>query len=137
MDLTLPCRISGQNPNWSAGLFQKEGYVKGDYGSGKNRYRALGVDHVGFAYIPLYVDLAEKTHILAGHPVVADSKGKDLFIQVTKVGVNPDRWHLSVNNPTNDTITTPLWTTMDLPGLKVPAGPLTLKPGEYRVVSTD
>jgi hypothetical protein len=129
--------VSGLKPNWSAGLFQKEGYVKGDYGSGKNRYRALGLDFHGFAYIPLYVDLAEKNHILAGHPVVTFPEWEALSIQVTKVGINPDRWHVSVNNPTYRTITTRLRTTMDLPGLKVPDQPLTLKPGEYRVVSAE
>ena len=62
LELTVPCRIVGLNPRWSAGLFQRKGYVKGDYGSGENRYRALGLDLAGNAYVPLYVDLADVTH---------------------------------------------------------------------------
>lgn len=134
LDLTLPCRIQRLNPRWSAGLWQKQGYVKGDYGPGENRYRALGMDLEGIAYIPLYVDLAEMTHLVAGHPVIAGPEGKELFIQVTKVGSQPDRWHVSVNNPTDQTVTTTLTRAMDLPGLDFPRQAVTLQPGEYRVL---
>ncbi len=134
LSLTLPCRIVGLNPRWSAGLLQKQGYVKGDYGSGENRYRALGLDLEGNAYLPLYVELAERTHVVAGHPVIAGPEGAELFIQVTKVGHNPDRWHVSVNNPTDRAITTTLRAEMALPGLELPAEPVTLQPGEYRVL---
>jgi hypothetical protein len=134
LSLTLPCRVTGLNPRWSAGLFQKQGYVKGDYGSGENRYRALGLDLEGNAYVPLYVELAERTHVVAGHPVIAGPEGSELFIQVTKVGRNPDRWHVSVNNPTDRAITTTLRAEMKLPGLDFSPRALTLKPGEYRVL---
>ncbi len=134
MSFTLPCRIVGLNPRWSAGVFQKQGYVKGDYGSGENRYRALGLDLAGSAYLPLYVDRAPVTHVVAGHPVIAGPEAKDLFIQVTKVGQNPDRWHVSVNNPMDRPITTSLRRAMALPGLDLPDRPITLKPGEYVVL---
>jgi hypothetical protein len=134
LSLTVPCRITGLNPRWSAGLLQKQGYVKGDYGNGENRYRALGLDLEGNAYVPLYVELAERTHMVAGHPVIAGAEGADLFIQVTKVGHDPDRWHVSVNNPTDRVITTTLRAAMPLTGLDLPVQPLTLQPGEYRVV---
>jgi len=134
LDLTLPCRIVGLNPRWSAGLFQKTGYVKGDYGAGENRYRALGTDLGGNAYLPLYVDRAETTHVVAGHPVIAGPEGKDLFIQVTKVGQEPDRWHVSVNNPTDQPIATTLEKAIDLPAFEFPKTTLTLKPGEYVVL---
>jgi len=133
-DLTLPLRIMNLNPRWTAGLFQKFGYVKGNYGTGENRYRPLGIDVYGNAYVPLYVDLAEKTHIIAGHPVVADGAGQALFIQVTHLYDNPHQWHVSVNNPTDETISTTLRATMKLPGLDLPQTEITVRPGEYRVI---
>ena len=92
------------------------------------------MDLAGNAYVPLYPDLAELTHVVAGHPVVAGPEGKDLFIQVTKVGQNPDRWHVSVNNPTDQPITTTLKKAIALPGFDFPDKHITLKPGEYTVL---
>jgi hypothetical protein len=134
LSLTLPCLISGLNPRWSAGLLQQQGYVKGDYGDGNHRYRALGLDLEGNAYVPLYVELAPQTHIVAGHPVTAGPEGTELFIQVTKVGHDPDRWHVSVNNPTDRVITTTLRPAMELPALTFSSQSVTLQPGEYRVL---
>jgi hypothetical protein len=131
---TLPCRIVGLNPHWSAGLLQRCGYVKGDYGTGENRFRALGTDSAGNAYLPLYPELAERTHVVAGHPVVAGPEGKELFIQVTKVGTNPDRWHVAVNNPTDLPIRTTLSRSIDLAGLTLPEQPVLLEPGAYVVL---
>ncbi|MGH9963143.1 MAG: hypothetical protein ACREBC_39505, partial [Pyrinomonadaceae bacterium] len=133
-NLTLPLRITGLNKRWTAGLFQKKGYVKGDYGTGDNRFRELGMDVFGFAYVPIYVDKAEETHMLAGHPVVADENGKELFIQVTHVYENPHRWHVSVNNPTDKPIKATLSKAMDLPGFIFHNTAITLKPGEYKVI---
>ena len=135
LDLTLPCRVQGLNPRWSAGLFQKQGYTKGDYGTGENRYRSLGMDWAGNAYIPLYVDYANVTHILAGHPVIAGPEGRELFIQVTKVGENPDKWHVSVNNPTDHPVKTKLQKTLDLPGMDLKIIEIMLQPGEYKVIT--
>jgi hypothetical protein len=132
--LTLPLRVNSLNRRWTAGLFQKQGYVKGDYGKGHNRYRPLAVDDAGFAYVPMYVDLADTTHMLAGHPVVADEQGKELFIQVTRLYENPDQWHVSINNPTTGQIRTRLTQRMALPGLNFPTTTVTLKAGEYRVL---
>ncbi len=134
LDFTLPCRIVGLNPRWSAGLWQKQGYVKGHYGSGANRYRTLGTDLDGCAYLPLYVDRASTTHVVAGHPVVAGPEAKDLFIQVTHVGRDPDRWHVSVNNPTDQPVATTLKKSIELPGFEFPPTTLKLKPGEYVVL---
>lgn len=134
LGLTLPVRVNGLNPRWSTGLFLRKGYVKGDHGPGVDRYRALGLDQEGHAYVPLYVDLAETTHVLAGHPLVAGPEGKDLFLQVTKVADQPHRWHISVNNPTDQPITTTLKKSIDLPGLDFPDRTLTLAPGEYLVL---
>ena len=132
--LTLPLRINGLNRRWSAGLFQKAGYVKGDYGSGANRYRPLGVDRWGCAYVPLYVDMVPKTQVLAGHPVVADQRARELFIQVTHLFEKPQQWHVSVNNPTDRPIETELHKTMELPGFVFKKRSVTLQPGEYRVL---
>ncbi|MHB9134043.1 MAG: CehA/McbA family metallohydrolase domain-containing protein [Armatimonadota bacterium] len=134
LSLTLPVRVLGLNTRWSAGLFQKQGYTKGFYGPGENRYRALGLDFYGNGYIPVFVDYAETTSMVAGHPIVAGLEGKELFIQVTNVSGPPDRWHVSVNNPTDRVITATLKKAMDLPGLDFPEKKITLKPGEYVVL---
>jgi hypothetical protein len=137
--LTLPVLVTGLNRRWSAGLWQLNGYVKGDYGSGVNRYRALGLDLDGRAYVPLYPDLAQHTEVEVGHPVTADTRGKDLFIQVTALcggtDANPAyEWTVEVNNPTDQPITTTLHRNMDLPGFAFSTQDLTLAPGDDRVV---
>ncbi len=79
------------------------------------------------------------THVMIGHPVVADAAGKDLFIQVTRLndGLDgrPPAWHLSVNNPTDRPLTSTLRKVMDLPGLRFVQEKITIGPGEYRVLS--
>ncbi len=132
--LTVPLRIAGLNPRWSAGLLQKTGYTKGFYGPGKDRWRALGIETGGYAYVPLYVDRADTTSILAGHSVTADRGGEDLFIQVTNTGGAPPHWHVSVNNPTDHPIRTVLHNAMHLPGISFEERPLRLKGGEYVVL---
>lgn len=134
LNVTLPLRVNGLNRRWSAGLFQKQGYVKGDYGTGANRYRPLGVDQFGFAFVPMYVGLADLTHMVAGHPVIADERGKDLFIQVTHLYEEPHQWHVSVNNPTDKPVKTKLRKAMDLPGFIFHEVEVTVQPGEYRVI---
>jgi len=138
-DLTLPLVVDGLNRRWSAGLWQLNGYVKGDYGGGTDRYRPVGLDLDGRAYIPVYPDLAERTEIEVGHPVVADDRGGDLFVQVTALSggtyAYPDyRWHVDVNNPTDRAITTVLRQNMAVPGLDFADREITLAPGEYRVL---
>jgi len=136
--LTLPFRCSGMNRRWSAGLWLREGYVAGHYGKSKDRYRPLGIDSGGRIYIPVSVDLAERHHIVAGHPVVADGAGKDLFIQVTQLAGGTSRapftWYVAVNNPSERPVTTTLRQTMALPGLKLDTQKVALKPGEHRVL---
>jgi len=110
--------------------------VKGEYGSGENRYRPLGIDLAGNAYIPLYVSWAEVTEIVAGHPVIAGPEGRELFIQVTHVNRDPHLWHVSVNNPTDRHISTTLRKTMNLPGFDFPDTRVDVPPGGYVVVHT-
>jgi hypothetical protein len=135
LNLTLPLMLKNLNKRWSSILWQKKGYSKGDYGPGENRFRELGIDIYNNSYIPLYVDYSEITHIVAGHPVIAEGKdGEELFIQVTHVSENPDKWHISVNNPTDKTIKTKIKKVINLPGMKFEEKELTLKPGEYIVI---
>ncbi|MBU4212646.1 MAG: hypothetical protein KKD33_08695, partial [Verrucomicrobia bacterium] len=135
LNMTLPVRVPHLNRNWSAGLFQKKGYVKGVYGTGENRYRGLGLDFEGSAHIPLYVDKAETTHILAGHPVVADERGKNIAINVMHLFDAPHQWHVAVNNLTDKPVTTKLTQAMDLPRLDFEEREITLAPGEYRILT--
>jgi hypothetical protein len=123
------------NRRWTAGLLQKTGYVKGFYGSGENRYREVGLDIYGYAYIPLYPNLAPMTHVIVGHPVTASGTNADqIFIQVTHLYDNPAHWHISVNNPTDQAITATLHNPFPLPGLSFADTKITLLPGEYRVL---
>jgi hypothetical protein len=131
--LTLPLRVSGMNRRWTVGLLQKAGYVKGFYGTGENRYREVGLDAYGYAYVPLYPNLAPQTHMIVGHPVTATGSNADqLFIQVTHLYDSPAHWHVSVNNPTNLAITATLHNAFQLPGMKFSDTRVTLQPGEYR-----
>ena len=70
--------------------------------------------------------------------IVADAAGKDLFIQVTRINdgleSKPPAWHVSVNNPTDQPVTTTLTRAMDVPGLDFTHETVTLAPGECRVL---
>ncbi len=134
---TVPLRVGGLNHRWSVGLYQFEGYRTHYYSKGDSGWRALGLDFEGRAYAPLFVSKAANTHVMIGHPVVADAAGKDLFIQVTRINDGlegkPPAWHLSVNNPTNQPVTATLQRAMEVPGLAFTQETMTLAPGEYKV----
>ncbi|HKP62001.1 MAG TPA: hypothetical protein VJV78_34955 [Polyangiales bacterium] len=132
--LTLPLRVSGLNPRWSAGLWQKQGYTLQFYGPSRDRYRGLGVEDSGHAYVPLHVDRADMTEVVAGHPVTADDAGRELSIQVTNLGGNPWRWHVAINNPTGRTIDAVLNAAMGLPGLEIHDKRVRVVPGGYLVL---
>jgi hypothetical protein len=66
--------------------------------------------------------------------VVADDRGKGLFIQVTRMANSPLAWHVAVNNPTDKEITTTIRTAMEIPGLVLPERQWTIPPGEYVVL---
>ena len=135
LSMTLPLRIPHLNRNWSAGMWQKTGYVKGAYGTGENRYRGVGLDFYGSAHVPLHVDKVETTQVLVGHPVVADDRGKEVAINVVHLFDKPHQWQVSVNNLTDKPITTKFKQAMDLPNLDFEARELTLQPGEFRVLT--
>ncbi len=136
--LTVPVRVGGFNKRWSVGLYQFDGYRTHYYSKENSGWRALGLDFDGRAYVPLYVSMANSTHVMIGHPLVADAAGAELFIQVTRINDGGDgkgpAWHLSVNNPTDHPITTTLHKAMELPGLVFTGKQLTVQPGEYRVI---
>jgi len=132
--LTLPVRVVGLNARWSSELLQKDGYSPGFYGSGTDRLRALAVDADGMAYVPLAVGRADASTFVAGHPVVADAGGRDLFIEVVCLGGAPPRWHVSVNNPGDRPVETTLRQAMDLPGLRFAERRLAVPPGGYVVL---
>ena len=134
----LSLRASGYNRNWSAGEFQLEGYNGANYYSqGKGVYRPVGVDVEGRIYAPLYAARGA-VHTILGHPITADAAGHDLKIQVTALQSprdgKPGSWHVSVNNPTDQPITSVLQRQIDLPGLRFQTSQITLKPGEYRIL---
>jgi hypothetical protein len=138
-NLTLPVIVNGLNRRWSVGLHQMQGYVKGHYGGGADRYRAVGLDLDGRAHVPLYPDLAARTEVEIGHPIVADRRGEDLFIQVTALSggttARPDyKWYVDVNNPLDHPVTTILTRNMDLPGFPFQTQSMTLAAGEHRVL---
>jgi len=135
--LSLPLQVRGLNPRWTAGFFQIKGAnTTGYYGTGENRYTALGFDMQGMVRCSLYPDDAETTHAVIGHPVVADEAGKDLFIQVTHLSENPQRWHVSVNNPTDKDIRTTLRQAIDLPGFSFPTATVSIPAGGYEVLKS-
>ncbi len=142
--LTVPLQ-----KNWTAGLWQLEGYTIGFYHSDVHTdvnterclYTALGLDDFGEAHVPLFVGRANRTHVVVGHPVIAQatdgsSEGafNSLRIQVTHVNEWPHVWHVAVNNPTDEPINAVISQNMNLPGLEVSTQRLVLSPGEYRVL---
>jgi hypothetical protein len=139
--ISIPVRVEGLNDRWSAVLHQRRGYNgAGYYGSGRDRLRTLGLDEQGRAYFPMYTGRS-KTDVAAGHPVVASETGEALFIQVTALaGAEPGEarpWHVSVNNPTDESITTTVRKKMRLPGLDLQRREITLDPGERKVLLDD
>ena len=169
--IILPLVVPLQR-NWTAGLWQLEGYSLGWYQSNMETnvntsthggdkatvitaapraaasaerclYTALGLDDFGEAHVPLFVGRASRTHVVVGHPVIAQaldgsSEGalNSLRIQVTHVNELPHVWYVAVNNPTDEPITAVLSQNMDLPGLQLSTQRLVLAPGEYRVLSS-
>jgi hypothetical protein len=141
-------RVSGLQRRWTVGLLQDAGY-HGDnrYGQndwnghckdwtvGCNKYTVLGLDKFNTTYAPLYVGLAQKTHVRIGHPVIATGQGaEDVFIQVTHIRVTNGTalYHVAMNNPTTATLTVQLSASFPEVGLQ-PQG-VTLQPGEHLVV---
>jgi len=131
VDVPLAVRIDGLNPNWSAGVFLRRGYVLGNYGPGRKRFREVGFDREGRVYATFFPDHAQVTEAVIGHPVVCDRD--ELFIQVTRRDDRggPASWHVSVNNPTDQEIRATFRTAIDIPGLDLSPRTMTVPPGAY------
>ena len=133
--LTIPVRVFGLNPKWSAGLFQISGHSPGNYTNGMNVYTTLGFDFDGRVYASLYPDQSPETHVVIGHPVVCDTP--ELFIEAmprsSKEGKGYD-WHIAVNNPTDRPVKAAFRVGMDLPGLSFEPQTHTIPAGGYAVL---
>jgi len=137
--INLPVRVEGLNHRWSAHLYQVEGYNgKEYYGNGRQKVRVLGIDRQGQAFLPVFVGNTPRIHIKAGHIIIADSAGKDLFIQLTADKADSNQtatsWHVSINNPTDQVIKTSLKQVIDVPGLNFTEITVSVSPGEYKVL---
>ncbi len=132
LDMPLPLRFIGFNPNWSVGQWQLKGYSSGYYTNGQNVYRNLGIDDRAMVHLGVYTWGVPMHHSIVGHPVQCDAP--QLNIQVTALKHNPFLWHVAVNNPTDAPIRTTLRKAMDLPGLELPEAPVDVAPGGYLVL---
>jgi len=140
--LSLPVRVSNLNRRWAAWLHQREGYVgKGYYGGSVDRVRPLGIDERGRVYLPIDVSMARNTRAVVGHPVIADERGAELFIQCVATQANdrgiPTAWQVSVNNPLSEPVTTSIRQAMAVPGLSLSPQTLTIGPGEEVILAGD
>lgn len=145
-DLGLPVQVKGLQPEWSAGLLQKQGYVspvlQAAHLYGKrphNRYRPLGVDTQGSAWFPLHV-ATSKHDIEAGHPVIAvwnKRRVQGISIQVTPIRDDPYQWYVSVNHLGRNTqaITFQLHLRMRLPHFPFRCRQVTLRPRQHLIIS--
>jgi len=133
--LTLPVRVFGLNPKWSAGMLQVTGHTTGYYTKGKNVYTTLGFDFEGRVYAALYPDQTDLHHVVVGHPIVCDKP--ELFLEVmprSKKAGRGYQWHVAVNNPTDKAVTATFKAGMKLPGLTFPAVERTIPAGGYVVL---
>ncbi|MHC4872059.1 MAG: hypothetical protein ACYTFY_09455 [Planctomycetota bacterium] len=137
VDITVPVRVSGLNPNWSAGYFQRDGYALGIYGDGKNKYTPLGFDDEGRVYGSIFPDLSEFNDIEIGHPVVSDNN--NLIIQLTQK-LAPGGGYaycVAVNNPTEKAVSAVLKQNMKLPGFIFSDRKVTVSPGGFLKISVN
>ena len=106
----------------------------GYYTNGENVYAPFGLDLDGLAYLSLFPDQAELTHVRAGHPIVCDQP--DLFIEAMPRPVKPGtlKWHVAVNNPMDAAVTATFRQAMDLPDPTFTTKQLTVEPGAYVVL---
>lgn len=134
LNIPFPVRIHGLNPRWSAGLFQIDGYTEGKYTDGKNVYRPIGVTKDGYGFATLYPDYSEITHVIVGHPIVADDERVAIIFAHTNW--KPHEYWLMVNNPTEKPIITTIRRRIPLPNLNFTKQRIVLQPGEDRILLT-
>jgi hypothetical protein len=134
IQLTVPVRIHGLNPNWSAGLYQRLGHTTGYYTDGADEYTTVGFDFLGCTHAALYPDQAALTHVEIGHPIVCDRS--ELFIEAmprADAGGNYT-WHVAVNNPTDNAINATFSEGMSVRGLNFTTQNHTIPAGGYLLI---
>lgn len=133
LDIPLGVRFFGFNPNWTAGILQVDGYTPGFHNEeGKGLYRNLGIDDKDISYLGVYTHGTALSHIIAGHPVIADNP--DININVAKLTDSPARWRVDVNNPTDIRIRTNVRVNIPELGIPLEETSVVLEPGEYRTL---
>ena len=96
--------------------------------------RPLGSrDNIGYLTINLPKTGDDPLHVLAGHPVTASDPR--VFIWITALGWNPYTYSVTVNNPTDETLTVNLKPGLPVPNFNFKGCSLTLKPGEIKVLA--
>jgi len=134
--LTVPVRINGLNPNWSAGLYQLDGHTTGFYTNGKKVYTTLGFDFAGRVYTSLYPDQREQTHVMVGHPVVCDQQDLILEVMPRMDKKGNYLWRVAVNNPTDKAVTAVFRQALQAPGLNFAQQQRTVPAGGYVILQT-
>jgi len=130
--VTIPVRVRGLNPRWSAGLFQIAGHTTGNYTDGKEVYTSLGFDMEGYVHAALYPDYVPETHVVVGHPIVCDRDELVLEVMPRSSKTGPKyEWHIAVNNPTDEPVTANFRRGMDVPGLEFAPQKHTIPAGGY------
>jgi len=129
--LTIPVRVTGLNPRWSAGLYQIAGHALGNYTDGKNVYTTLGFDMEGYVHAALYPDQVPETHVVIGHPVVCSRAELILEVMPRSNQEGGYQWHVAVNNPTDVPVTATFRRGMKVPGLEFAPQEHTIPAGGY------
>ncbi len=129
--LTIPARVSGLNPRWSAGLFQVAGHALGNYTGGKDVYTTLGFDMEGDVHAALYPDMAPETHVVIGHPVTCSRPELILEVMPRTDSEGGYQWNVAVNNPTDVPVRATFRRGMELPGLDFEPQEHTIPAGGY------
>ncbi len=132
--ITIPVRIHGLNPNWSAGLYQIKGHTTGYYTDGEEEYTSLGFDFDGRVYAALFPDQVPLTHVVVGHPIVCDEPDLVLEVMPRADALGNYTWHVAVNNPADNEITATLQQAMTLRGLNFATQQHTIPAGGYLVL---
>ncbi|MCG2658886.1 MAG: hypothetical protein L6437_01390, partial [Kiritimatiellae bacterium] len=114
--MVLPVRVHNLNDRWSAMLYDQK----------LKKARPIGTyDSVG--YVRLDPEYADVTHVSVGHPVVAGDPC--VFVNFVQLTEDPNTYHVSINNPTDEPLTVKIRRAMDLPGFEFAERVVKLAPG--------
>lgn len=116
LKMVLPIRVHDLNDRWSAVLYDHQ----------VSKARPIGT-YDGVGYARLDPEYAVLTHVSIGHPVTASNER--VFLNFVQLEESPNRYHVSVNNPTDKTLRVKLRQAMDLPGFEFAERVVELAPG--------